>query len=87
MRMCVDYCDVKSQTEDSYVLQRIDQVWPTLWRARYFASFDLLMGFNHVKVDPRDRAKIAFLTHRGHYVYNVIPFGLCNATATFKRLI
>ncbi len=45
------------------------------------------MGFNKVDVDPRDRAKTAFLTHRGVYVYNVMPFGLCNAQATFQRLM
>ena len=45
------------------------------------------MDFHQVEVDPRDRAKTAFLTHRGLYVYNVMPFGLCNAPATFQRLI
>ena len=45
------------------------------------------MGFYQVEVDPRDRAKTAFLTHRGVYVYNVMPFGLCNAPATFQRLM
>ncbi len=54
MRMCVDYRDVNAQTEDSVPLLRIDQVWPTLSRARYFASLDLLMGLYQVEVDPRD---------------------------------
>ena len=88
MRMCVDYRDLNAQTEkDSFPLPRIDQVWPTLSRARYFASLDLLMGYHQVEVDPKDRAKTAFLTHRGLYVYNVMPFGLCNAPATFQRLM
>ena len=86
--MCVDYRDINSQTEkDSFPLPRIDQVWPTLSRARYFASVDLLMGFHQVEVDPRDSAKTAFLTHRGLYINNVMPFGLCNAPATFQCLI
>ena len=88
MRICVDYRDVNAQTEkDSFLLPRIDQVWLTLSRARFFASLDLLMGFHQVEVDPRDRAKTAFLTHRSVYVYNVMPFGLCNAPATFQRLM
>ena len=86
--MCVDYRDVNAQTEkDCFPLPRIDQVWPTLSRARYCASLGLLMGFHQVEVDPRDRAKTAFLTHRGLYIFNVMPFGLCNAPATFQRLI
>ena len=88
LRMCVDYRDMNAQTEkDSFPLPRIDQVWPTLANARYFASLDLLMGYHQVEVDPKDRAKTAFLTHRGLYVYNVMPFGLCNAPATFQRLM
>ena len=83
-----DYRDVNAQTEkDFFPLPRIDQVWPTLSRARFFESLDLLMGFHQVEVDPRDRAKTTFLTHRGVYVYNVMPFGLCNAPATFQRLM
>ena len=66
MRMCVDYRDVNAQTEkDSFFKPRIDQVWPTLSRARFFASLDLLMGFHQVEVDARNRAKTAFLTYRG----------------------
>ena len=58
MRLCVDFRDLNSQTEkDSFPLPRIDQVWPTLARARYFASFELLMGFHQVEVDQRDRVK------------------------------
>ena len=45
------------------------------------------MGFHQVEVDPCDRGKTAFLTHRGFYVYNVMPFGLYNAAATFQRLM
>ena len=61
IRMCVDYRDVNSQIEnDSFSLPQIDQVWPTLSRARFFASLDLLIRFHQVKVDPRDKAKTAF---------------------------
>ena len=88
MRMCVDYRDVNAQIEkDSFPLPLIDQVWPTLSRDKYFASLDLLMGFHQVEVDPRDRVNTAFRTHRGVYVYNVMPFGLCNAPAIFQRLM
>ena len=88
LRMCVDYRDLNAQTEkDAFPLPRIDQVWPVLAKAKYFASLDLLMGYHQVGMEPKDRYKTAFLTHRGLYVYNVMPFGLCNAPATFQRLM
>ena len=88
LRMCVDYRDLNAQTEkDAYPLPRIDGVWPTLSKAKYFASLDLLMGYHQVGMAEKDRYKTAFLTHRGLFVYNVMPFGLCNAPATFQRLM
>ena len=69
------------------LLPRIDTVWPALTKAKYFASLDLLMGYHQVEVNEQDRVTTAFLTHRGLYVYNVMPFGLCNAPATFQRLM
>ena len=86
LRMCVDYRDVNAQTEkDVFPLPRIDTVWPALTKAKYFASLDLLMGYHQVEVSEQDRVKTAFLTHRGLYVYNVMPSGLCNTPATFQR--
>ena len=87
-RMCVDYRDLNAQTEkDSFPLPRIDDVWPSLSNAKCFASLDLLMGYHQVEVDSKDRYKTAFITPKGLFVFNVMPFGLCNAPATFQRLM
>ena len=38
-------------------------------------------------MDPNDHKKTSFVTGQGTYFYQVMPFGLKNAGATYKRLV
>lgn len=40
-----------------------------------------------MKITEEDKYKTAFITHKGQYQWNVLPFGLCNATCSFQRMM
>jgi len=54
---------------------------------RYFSKFDLAKGYWQVPMREEDKGLTTFTTHRGLFQFNVMPFGLINAPATFSRIM
>ncbi|UYV64788.1 K02A2.6-like [Cordylochernes scorpioides] len=87
-RFCVDYRRLNKITKkDVYPLPRVDDALDNLSGARYYSSMDLRTGYWQIEVDEHDREKTAFITPDGLYEFRVMPFGLCNAPATFERMM
>ena len=87
-RFCVDFRKLNDITvKDAYPLPRIDASLDQLAGAKWFSCLDLNSGYWQVEVDENDRTKTAFVSRKGLYEFKVMPFGLCNAPATFERLM
>ena len=87
-RFCGDYRRLNLATvKDAYPLPRIDDTLDMLVGKRWFSTLDLASGYWQVSLSPEARYKTAFATHSGLFQFRVMPFGLCNAPATFERLM
>ena len=73
--------------KDAYPLPRVDDTLDMLAGKRWFSTLDLASGYWQVSLSPEGRCKTAFATHSGLFQFRVMSFGLCNAPATFERLM
>ena len=86
-RMCIDFRKLNDLTiKDAYSLPLIDEILFSIGKkVKYFTTIDLFSGFHQIPMSKNDIPKTSFTTIFGNYQFRVMPFGLCNAPATFQR--
>ncbi len=67
---------------DAYPMPRIDELLDNIGKSRFI---DLARGYWQVPMAAQDRSKTAFVTPKGLFQFQVMPFGL--APATFQRMM
>jgi hypothetical protein len=87
-RVCVDYTSLnKHCSKDPFPLPRIDQIIDSTAGCARLSFLDTYSGYNQIKLKKEDEEKIAFITPYGIFCYQVMPFSLKNAGATYQRMM
>ena len=87
-RVCVDYTDLNEACpKDSFPLPRIDKIVDISVGEGMLSFLDTFSGYHQIPIHSSDAEKSSFISPHGLFCYNVMPFGLKNAGATYQRLI
>ena len=89
LRFCIDFRRLNARTKkDAYPLPRMQETMESMVGARHFSCMDLKSGFWQVQMDEESRQYTAFTVgSMGVYEFLHMPYGLCNAPATFQHLM
>ena len=89
LQFCIDFCHLNAgMKKDSYPLHRIQEVLECLVGAGHFSCLDLKSGFWQIKMEEVSKQYTTFtIGNLGFFKCDHMPFGLCNALATFQWLM
>lgn len=87
-RLCIDFTELnKILVPESQPFPRIDDLKICARNCKYFSKLDINSAFWSIPVREKDKYKLAFVTHHGHWQWKCLPFGLKTSPAIFQRVL
>ena len=88
-RFCIDYRLVNKVTKKlAYPMKNMDDILDKLLAARYISKLDRSQAYYQIPLEPQSREITAFsLAGRGLFHFTRLPYGLCNAPATYQKIM
>ena len=84
-RFCMDYWKLNAWTDkDHFPMPFMDQMFDILAGKGWYCFLDGYSGYNQICIATEDQEKTTITCPYGKFPFKRIPFGLCNALATFK---
>ncbi|KAG1332920.1 hypothetical protein G6F62_007014 [Rhizopus arrhizus] len=88
LRLVIDYRRLNRMTiKDNFPLPIIDTLLDSLAGAKVYSTLDAASGYWQVPMEIDSIERTGFITPQGTYEFQVMPFGLTSAPATFQRMM
>ena len=88
MRFVCDFRGLNDVTKkDNYPLPHIRDVVDKMEGSNYWTTLDAASAYWSMPLSEKDKEKTAFSIPRGKFEFNVTPYGLTNAGASYQRMM
>ena len=88
IRPCVDFRNINRHViPDRFPLPILGEILQSLSGNDLFSTIDCQSGFWQIELEEESKPVTAFSTRKGHFEYNVLPFGLKDAAPSFERMM
>ena len=88
MHFVCDFGGLNNVTKkDSYPFPHFLDLIDKMVGAKFWTTLDAALAYWSMPVAEEDKEKTPFSVPRSKFEFNVTPFGLCNAGASYQRMI
>lgn len=87
-RFCIDFRKLNARMKsDKYPLPNMEEILEEMNGNRFFTTLDLFSGYWQIPMSADLKDVVTFVCHMGAFRFEVMPFGLKNAPATFQKMM